>query len=48
MKKQIAILTTFLLILTRYGSAPVTGQYLKQNKLAVVIRHEVVHTVVKQ
>lgn len=48
MKKQIAILTTSLLILDGCGYVPAIGQYLKQNRLAVVIRYEVAHAVVKQ
>ena len=48
MKKQIAILTTSLLILNGCGYVPAIGQYLKQNGLAVVIGYEVTHSVVKQ
>ena len=48
MKKQIAILTTSLLILNGCGYVPTIGQYLKQNGLAVVIGYEVTHAVVKQ
>ena len=47
MKKQIAILTT-LLILNGCGYVPAIGQYLKQNGLAVVIGYEGAHAVVKQ
>lgn len=47
MKKQIAILTTSLLILNGCGYVPAIGQYL-QNGLAVVIGYEVTHAVVKQ
>ena len=48
LKKQIAILTTSLLILNGCGYVPAIGQYLKQNGLAVVIGYEVTHAVVKQ
>ena len=48
MKKQIAILTTSLLILNGCGYVPAIGQYLKQNGLAGVIGEEETPAVVKQ
>ena len=48
MKKQIAILTTSLLILNGCGYEPANGQYLKQHGQAVVRGYDVQHAVVKQ